>query len=102
MPQTKEDVKTRVMREVSRIPSGSVSTYKEIAQKAKTGPRAVGQILKKNWDSKVPCHRIIRSDGTLGGYHGSHTRQKEKLLKSEGVEISKGKISLSKYDNTRN
>jgi methylated-DNA-[protein]-cysteine S-methyltransferase len=55
---------------VKQIPRGETSSYGAIAKKLKTSPRAVGQALKRNKDYKnVPCHRVIRSDGQLGGYN---------------------------------
>jgi len=63
-------------------------TYKEVAKM--TGRpkayRAVGNILNKNYDSKIPCHRVIRSDGRLGGYNRG-AEIKSKLLKSEKAKL---------------
>ncbi len=61
-------------------------TYKEVAQKAgqPKAYRAVGNILNKNYDSTIPCHRVIRSDGATGGYNRG-TKQKIKLLKMENA-----------------
>ncbi len=83
----------RVYKEVSKIPKGKTSTYGEIAKKLKTSPRAVGQALKRNpYAPQIPCHRVICSDGTLGGYSGKmNSPKKSKLLKQEGVVISNGK-----------
>ncbi|TAL50776.1 MGMT family protein [Patescibacteria group bacterium] len=55
---------------VRRIPKGQTMTYKDVAVAAGR-PRAyrgVGNILNKNYDPSIPCHRVIRSDGTTGGY----------------------------------
>ncbi len=71
---------------VSRIPRGQVMTYQQVAQKIGQ-PRAyqaVGNVLNKNTDSQVPCHRVIRSDGRLGGYNQG-VRIKKDLLKKEGL-----------------
>ena len=70
---------------VSKIPKGETLTYKEVAQHAGNprAYRAVGNILNKNYDPRVPCHRVIRSDGTTGGYNRGAT-QKIKKLKQEG------------------
>lgn len=76
--------KQKVLKVVSKIPKGKTLTYKQVAQKA-WGPRAwraVGNILNKNYDPKVPCHRVIKSDGTLGGYNKG-TKEKLKKLKKE-------------------
>lgn len=92
--------KEKVYFVTSKIPCGKVTTYKSIAKILKTSPRAVGQALKRNPNAPiVPCHRVIKSDGTLGGYNGKlNSKKKIKLLKSEGVKISikKDKISIDK------
>jgi len=72
---------------VRKIPKGKTTTYKQIAIKLKTSPRAVGQALKKNRDYKnIPCHRVIKSDGSLGGYNRG-IKKKRKLLNKESVKI---------------
>jgi O-6-methylguanine DNA methyltransferase len=71
---------------VSKIPKGSVLTYKEVAKQAgcQKAFRAVGNIIKKNYDYNIPCHRVIRSDGNTGGYNRGE-RKKCELLKAEGA-----------------
>lgn len=78
---------------LSEIPEGKVTTYKEIAQKLKTkGYRAVGQIVGANPNApKVPCHRVVRSDGGLGGY-AFGLDKKIAILNKEGIKISDGKV----------
>lgn len=75
------------------IPKGRVTTYKELAKKLKTkGYRSVGQIVGANPNApKVPCHRVVRTDGELGGY-AFGLKKKIEILASEGVKISDGKI----------
>ena len=73
------------------IPKGKVKTYLEVA-KAIGKPkafRAVANAVAKNpFPPQIPCHRVIRSDGSLGGYSGKGgIRQKRELLKSENVYI---------------
>ena len=85
----------------SMIPMGRVSTYGAIA-KAIGFPgaaQAVGQALGANRNPiVVPCHRVVRSDGVLGGYSGGEGPvTKAKLLAREGVQVSAGKVNLSKY-----
>ena len=82
-----------------KIPKGKVTTYKMIAHKLRTKAyRAVGSALRKNKDRGVPCHRVVCSDGSIGGYKGKkNSKEKIRLLRKEGVEIKKGKIDLSKY-----
>jgi len=78
----------KVYRIVSKIPKGSVLTYKKVAELASRPKayRAVGNILNKNHDSQIPCHRVIRSDGKLGGYNKG-TLKKKQILAQEGVVI---------------
>lgn len=80
----------KVYEVVKKIPRGKVLTYKEVAKRAGNvkASRAVGNILNKNYDSKIPCHRVIRSDGKLGGYNRGAKNKKE-ILKSEGFNLSK-------------
>lgn len=75
----------RVRSVVSKIPKGKVLTYKQVAEKAGSpnASRAVGNILSKNYDPKVYCHRVIRSDGGMGGYNRG-VQNKVKILKKEG------------------
>jgi O-6-methylguanine DNA methyltransferase len=74
----------RVYRVVKKISYGKVLTYKEVAKRAgrPLAYRAVGNILNKNYDPKIPCHRVIRSDGTTGGYNRG-AEQKKKRLQNE-------------------
>lgn len=84
---------------LNQIPKGKVTTYKEMANALGTNAwRAVGTAMAKNNDLIiVPCHRVVRSDGTIGQY-ALGTDKKSELLNNEGVEISNGKINnLDKY-----
>lgn len=77
----------RVIRAVMRIPKGKVRSYKEVAWMAGSPNafRAVARIMATNTDANVPCHRVIKSDGTIGGYgHGGEAKKRE-LLRHEGV-----------------
>jgi O-6-methylguanine DNA methyltransferase len=76
-----------VEKVVRSIPRGSVMTYGEVAYKAGRpgAARAVGTIMSKNDDVTVPCHRVIRADGKIGGYNGLRGgRTKAELLRREG------------------
>ena len=77
---------SKVLSIVRKIPKGETLTYKEVAQRAGNPRafRAVGNILNKNHDPSIPCHRVIRSDGKIGGYNRG-ARQKTALLKKEGA-----------------
>ena len=81
----------KVWSYLRKIPRGRVKTYSEVA-KAIGKPlavRAVANAIGKNpYAPKIPCHRVIRSDGALGGYSGrGGIKQKLKLLRSEKVSI---------------
>jgi O-6-methylguanine DNA methyltransferase len=90
----------RVWEACEKIPKGKVSTYAQIARAIGNGraARAVGNALNKNPDTHTtPCHRVVRSDGSVGGYAGG-TARKIKLLAKERVPVSlRGKVELEKY-----
>ena len=77
----------RVRRIVAEIPSGETLSYGEVARRAGSpgASRAVGNILKRNFDPNIPCHRVIRKDGTPGGYNRGAER-KRLLLEREKSE----------------
>jgi O-6-methylguanine DNA methyltransferase len=79
--------KEKVLRTVAAIPKGSVMTYKQVAKRAgnEHASRAVGVIMAHNKDKNIPCHRVVRSDGTLAGYNGLQGKSKRKILEKEGV-----------------
>lgn len=88
-----------------KIPKGKVTTYKEIAHALGTKAyRAVGTAMAKNSDLiHTPCHRVVRSDGTIGHY-ALGAEKKAELLRSEGVELFSGKVkdfehALFRFDN---
>ena len=79
----------KVWNYLKKIPKGQTRTYSDVA-KAINKPksvRAVANAIGKNpYAPKIPCHRVIRSDGSLGGYSGKGgINTKRKLLKSEGI-----------------
>lgn len=78
---------------LEKIPKGKITTYKELAKKLDTkGYRGVGQIVGANPNApQVPCHRVVQSDGGIGGY-AFGVEKKIEILKLEGVEIYDGKI----------
>ena len=80
----------KVLKIVSKIPKGKVLTYKKVAELAgrSFAWRAVGNILKKNYNPQVPCHRVVRSNGTPGGYNRG-LAQKVHLLKQENKKTKK-------------
>ena len=103
---------------LKKVPKGKVTTYKEIARAVGTRAyRAVGNAMNKNpYAPQIPCHRVVKSDGKVGGFaERSRRRRKNKLsitrarsgdsgekkkiqlLKNEGIEIKNNKIDLKKY-----
>ncbi|HVU06225.1 MAG TPA: MGMT family protein [Candidatus Paceibacterota bacterium] len=84
--------KERVEKVVRDIPKGKTLSYKEVALRAgnPNAARAVGMIMANNADTSVPCHRVVRSDGKIGGYNGIRggakgSEAKAALLRAEGV-----------------
>lgn len=77
---------SRVLEVVKRIKKGKVLTYKEVAQLVGSPKafRAVGNVLNKNYNPEIPCHRVIRSDGKVGGYNKG-SKLKTTLLRSENA-----------------
>ena len=72
---------------VAKIPKGKSMTYKEVATTAGNpkAARAVGAIMRSNYNRDIPCHRVVKSDGSLGSYNRGGTLRKRELLKAEGT-----------------
>ncbi len=81
--------KEKVLEIVSKINSGSVLTYKQVGERAgkMQAARAVGMIMSRNCDKNIPCHRVVRSDGKIGGYNQIRGKSKIDILKKEGVKF---------------
>ena len=85
---------------LKKVPKGKITTYKMLAEAAGTKAyRAVGQAMRCNpYAPKVPCHRVVKSDGSIGGFSGNlnpnsrEVKRKVKLLEKEGIEIKDNKI----------
>ena len=71
----------KVLMIVRKIPKGKTMTYKQVAEKdgSPRAFRAVGSIIKKNYDNKIPCHRVVLSDGSLGEYNRGVSLKKRML-----------------------
>ena len=84
----------KVYKAVKNIPKGKISNYKKIAKiiRRPRAWRAVGNVLNKNINSKIPCHRVIKSDRRVGGYNKGE-KKKIELLRKEGIIIKNGKIT---------
>ena len=89
----------RVWTLMESIPKGKVTTYGLNAKKLNTRAyQAVGNACRSNpYASRVPCHRVVRSDGSVGGFGGKTSgktvEEKIRMLRREGVEIRNGKIT---------
>lgn len=79
----------RALEVVRNIPKGKTLSYAEVAALAGSpgAMRVVGSLMKKNFDPTVPCHRVIRTDGTIGDYNRGGTEAKRRLLAEEGVSL---------------
>ncbi len=84
----------QVYKKLTEVPQGKVTTYSELANAVglKNGQRVIGQIMKKNpYPAIIPCHRVVKSDGKVGGYaYGGDV--KTNMLRKEGIKIQNGKI----------
>jgi methylated-DNA-[protein]-cysteine S-methyltransferase len=90
------EFQARVLKLVAMVPKGKVTTYKELAR-AMGRPRAyraVANALARNpFPIKIPCHRVVRSNGEVGGYRLG-VRRKINLLIWEGIEVENGRVNL--------
>ena len=90
----------RIYEAVKRIPKGHVATYGQVAEMAGNAKmsRAVGNALHKNPDpDNIPCFRVVNSKGELSGNFAFGEGVQERLLREDGVEVTEGKVDLSKY-----
>lgn len=87
----------KVYEAVRQVPRGRIITYKKVA--ALTGHprawRAAGNILHRNRNPNVPCHRVIKSDGSIGGFYEGQ-EAKTRLLIREGIKVRHGKVVFYK------
>ena len=77
----------RVRAIVKKIPKGKTMTYKEVATKAGNpkAARGVGAIMRSNYNRDIPCHRVVKSDGSLGSYNRGGSIRKRAILRAEGA-----------------
>lgn len=93
------EFRKKVFAATKKIPRGKVTTYKLLAEAIQCrSSRAIGQALKHNpFAPRVPCHRVIRTDLTLGGFagrtSGPELTRKKQLLKKEGVRIRNNRLA---------
>jgi O-6-methylguanine DNA methyltransferase len=85
--RTQASFRSRVFSVVKKIPKGGTMTYMQVAAKAGNmkAYRAVGNILNKNYDPDIPCHRVVRSDGKVGGYNRGAEKKMEILKKEKAL-----------------
>ena len=98
-----------ILRILAEVPEGKVTTYGDLAKElAKREPkwspnasRAVGTTMKNNvCGPQIPCHRVIKSDGSIGNFRGGAmgaVDEKIGLLRDEGVIVENGRIDLKKF-----
>jgi methylated-DNA-[protein]-cysteine S-methyltransferase len=83
-----------VYKKLLQVPKGQITTYGELAKAVglQNGQRAIGKIMNKNpYPAIVPCHRVVNSNGKIGGYAYGE-KVKTNMLTKEGIKIKKGKI----------
>ena len=89
------NLKHKVYKKLLDVPKGQITTYGDLAKAVglKNGQRTIGKIMNKNpFPVIIPCHRVVMSNGKIGGYaYGEHV--KTKMLSDEGIEIKNGNIA---------
>jgi len=88
----------RVYALLRQVPRGRVTTYNDLARSLQSAPRAIGQACRRNpYSPDVPCHRVVRSDGGLGGFGGKTSGKnivnKRAMLLKEGVRVQAGQVT---------
>ena len=84
----------KIYKKLLEVPEGKITTYGELAKAVgfTNGQRAVGKIMNKNpYPVIIPCHRVVKADGKIGGY-AYGVEIKTNMLKKEGIKIKDGKI----------
>jgi methylated-DNA-[protein]-cysteine S-methyltransferase len=88
------NLNNKIYKKLLEVPKGKVTTYGELAKSIglKNGQRAVGKIMNKNpYPVIIPCHRVVKSDGKIGGYAYGDVIKSNMLIR-EGITIKNGKI----------
>ena len=89
------NLEQKVYKKLLDVPKGKITTYGDLAKAVglKNGQRTIGKIMNKNpFPVIIPCHRVVMSNGKIGGYaYGEHV--KTKMLSDEGIEIKNGNIA---------
>ena len=88
------NIENLVYKKLLEVKEGEITSYGELAKAVglKNGQRVIGKIMNKNpYPGMIPCHRVVMSDGRVGGYaYGVDI--KKSMLESEGIKIGNGKI----------
>jgi len=98
MPIESSELARMVYALLATVPPGRVTTYGALARAAGVpkAARLIGAVMRGNPNApKIPCHRVVKSDGSIGGYSGSaeeNIRKKVRMLESEGVQVKDGKV----------
>jgi len=98
-----------ILRILAEVPRGKVTTYGDLAKElsrrdpqwSPSASRAVGTTMRNNpCGPQIPCHRVIKSDGTIGNFRGGAkgaVDEKIQMLRDEGVTVTSGRIDLKEY-----
>ena len=92
------DFQEKVYSKLRKVPKGRVTTYKSLGNSLGIKAyQAIGQALRNNpYAPQVPCHRVVSSDGSIGGFNGKTTgpeiQRKIKILESEGIFVKNNKV----------
>ena len=87
-------IKEKIYKKLLQVPSGKITTYGELSRSIglENGQRIVGQIMKKNpFPVIIPCHRVVKSNGSIGGY-ALGVNIKQNMLLKEGINVKNNKI----------
>ena len=87
-------IKEKIYKKLLQVPSGKITTYGELSRSIglENGQRIVGQIMKKNpFPVIIPCHRVVKSNGSIGGY-AFGVNIKQNMLLIEGINVKNNKI----------
>jgi methylated-DNA-[protein]-cysteine S-methyltransferase len=88
------NLEQKVYKKLLDVPKGKITTYSELSKAVgiKNGQRFIGNVMNKNpYPTIIPCHRVVKSDGSIGGYAYGE-KVKTKMLTQEGVKIKNGKV----------
>ncbi len=92
---TRRELAYRILR---KIPKGKVTTYGDLADILNTSPRVIGQYMKTNPDpDKVPCFKVVRSNGTIGGF-SLGLAEKIKRLEKESIKVDKNTLRIINFE----